>query len=199
VSRDHLPPRCCCGWEHDRCFVVVVIGILAYATGAVRPLKAKARWMATAHATEGQVVVVNAPLKSRTRNPMTVFDVGLAKDPGWPRQLRAHFHDVDLTRFHSSVNNGGSAIAGHPNSGVQGRAFGNVHTLWRRYPIVDPCRKVQFLLQAQGRVKTPTRYPAPDPPGGMFHHRRSLAPVGVRYRLSLREQHPAGKSPSPTK
>ena len=59
-------------------------------------------------------MVVNAPLKSRTRNPMTVFDVGLAKDPGWPRQLRAHFHDVDLTRFHSSsVNNGGSAIAGH--------------------------------------------------------------------------------------
>ena len=98
MSGDHLPPRCGCGWEHDRCFVVVVFGILAYATGAVRPLKAKARWMATAHATEGQVVVVNAPLKSRIRNPMTVFDVGLAKDPGWPRQLRAHFHDVDLTR-----------------------------------------------------------------------------------------------------
>lgn len=41
-------------------FVVVVIGILAYVTGVVRPLKAKARWMATAHVTEGQVVVVNA-------------------------------------------------------------------------------------------------------------------------------------------
>jgi hypothetical protein len=80
--------------------VVVVISGLLYWLGVIRPIKANAEWWATTHENLASVVVVDAILTSRTRNTKTVFDAALAKDPGWPRRLRARLHSPDLTTFY---------------------------------------------------------------------------------------------------
>jgi hypothetical protein len=77
-------------------FAVVVISGLLYWAGVLRPIKANAEWWATTHKDLGQVVVVDAILTSRTRNSKTVLDAALAKDPVWPRRLRARFHSPTL-------------------------------------------------------------------------------------------------------
>lgn len=101
-------------WSSIAGFVVVVLGIGAYWLGVIRPLKATVSWRATTHAQLGSAVFVEATLKSRTRNAMTVFDADLVEDPGWPRRLRARVHQPDLKPFDtSSVPNGGSVIDGH--------------------------------------------------------------------------------------
>ena len=48
-------------------------------------MKTDARWRATTHQKLGKVVMVDATLKSRTRNTQTIHEAGLVKDPGWPR------------------------------------------------------------------------------------------------------------------
>jgi len=59
-------------------------------------------------------IMVWATLKSRTRNPQTVSEVLLAKDPGWPRRLRARCKTPVGGSFRSSsVPAGGSTIDGH--------------------------------------------------------------------------------------
>lgn len=103
--------------------VAIVISSLLYGVGVIRPMKAKAEWWATTHQHLGKVVVVEAILTSRTRNTQTVLDATLAKDPGWPRRLRARLHRPDLTEFYvpdplpanysPSVPADGLAIAGH--------------------------------------------------------------------------------------
>lgn len=102
-------------------FAVIVLGILAYVTGVLRPLKAKnAEWMTTTLQTEGEVVTqrsvvfVTAILKSRTRNTKKVLKAALAKDPGWPRRLRARLKAPDSKPFNSSsVADGDSIIESH--------------------------------------------------------------------------------------
>ena len=102
-------------------FVVIVLGSLAYVTGVIRPLKAKnAEWTIKTLQTEEEVptqrsvVFVTAILKSRTRNVKKVLRAALAKDPGWPRWLRARLRAPDSKPFNSSsVADGDSTIESH--------------------------------------------------------------------------------------
>jgi hypothetical protein len=80
--------------------VLVVLGGLTYWIGVRLPLTADAQWWTAPHTDLGDVVVVSAVLKSRTRNPKKIFDVALARDPGWPRRIRARLHSPALTLFY---------------------------------------------------------------------------------------------------
>jgi hypothetical protein len=107
-------PHVAADWSVIGAFAAIIIGVTLYLAGVGRPLKANAKWRATTHEELGQVVFVEATLKSRTRNSQVVVDSALVQDPGWPRRLRGRFRTLDLTRFHSSsVPATGLAIDGH--------------------------------------------------------------------------------------
>jgi hypothetical protein len=79
--------------------VIPIGGVVLYALGVLHPLKTEATWNQVAwkpdpsQPDEFAAVFVQLNLKNRTKSTQTLNDLGLIKDPGWPRRMRGRFKD----------------------------------------------------------------------------------------------------------
>jgi hypothetical protein len=101
---------------------VVLFGGFLYALGSLRPVKLRAAtYSLTKHIDGVPIGLVQAGLKSRTRNAQTISMFLLIEDPGWLRRWRLWtIATEDKKFFGSSIPDEGKVLAGHDVLALRG-------------------------------------------------------------------------------